>query len=146
MQAAGHTIEPVALPASTRTAAEAASVIGCSVSRIAKSIVFRDERDDHLVIVVTSGSNRVSRSKVERLTGRPLAQADGNFVKKTTGYAIGGVPPAAHKSPATLVLDEDLRQYAEVWAAAGSPFAVFCVDADSLPELTGGSWQDVAER
>lgn len=141
----GHEIEVVALSDSTRTAQEAADTIGCDVAQIAKSIVFRDPAQDQPVVVITSGSNRVDVSKVEALIGNKLEQADGNFVKQKIGYAIGGVPPAGHKAPVRLFLDRDLQEYDEIWAAAGTPYAVFRLTPDELPAITGADWCEIAE-
>lgn len=145
MRQEGHELDVVSLSSSTRTASEAADTIGCSVAQIAKSIVFRTVSNDRPVIVVASGSNRVSVAKVSALVGERLRDADGNFVKKTIGYAIGGVPPAGHDCDAAVVLDRDLTRFEEVWAAAGTPFAVFRVEPKDLPALTGAGWSDIAE-
>ena len=148
MRAAGHEVDVVALSSSTRTAKEAADTIGCEVAQIAKSIVFRtrkDDRADRAVIVVASGTNRVSVDKVTALVGAELDSANGTFVKKTVGYAIGGVPPAGHDGECLVVLDRDLRNFDEVWAAAGTPFAVFRIEPGALPALTGADWADIAE-
>lgn len=144
MHEAGHDIEVVALSSSTRTAKEAADTIGCSVAQIAKSIVFRTA-DGRAVIAVASGTNRVSVDKVSALAGMELESANGSFVKKTIGYAIGGVPPAGHDGDVRIVLDRDLRAFDEVWAAAGTPFAVFRIEPDALPALTRADWADIAE-
>jgi len=140
----GHEIDVVTLSDSTRTAQEAADTIGCGVAQIAKSIVFRDSEEDQPVVVITSGTNRVDVRKIEALLGRSLEQADGNFVKKKTGYAIGGVPPAGHKSPVRMFLDKDLQAFDEIWAAAGTAFSVFQLTPEELPEITGADWHDVA--
>ena len=141
----GHEIDVVTLSNSTRTAQEAADTIGCGVAQIAKSIVLRDPQQDQPVVVITSGTNRVDVGKIEALMGHSLEQADGNFVKKKTGYAIGGVPPAGHKTPVRMFLDKDLRAFDEIWAAAGTPFSVFQMTPDELPKLTGADWHDVAQ-
>ena len=140
----GHEIEVVALSDSTRTAQEAADTIGCDVAQIAKSIVFRDPDQDQPVLVITSGTNRVDVRKIEALMGQTLEQADGNFVKKKIGYAIGGVPPAGHKTPVRMFLDRDLQAFDEIWAAAGTPFSVFQLAPNELPAITGADWHDVA--
>ncbi len=145
MRQAGHDIDVVALSSSTRTAQEAAETIGCSVAQIAKSIVFRTAAGDRPLIVVASGTNRVSVDKISALIGEELASANGTFVKKTVGYAIGGVPPAGHDAETVVVLDQDLKNFDEVWAAAGTPFAVFRVEPGDLPALTGADWADIAE-
>ena len=97
------------------------------------------------MIAVASGTNRVSVEKVSALVGAELLSANGSFVKKTVGYAIGGVPPAAHDGNTIVVLDRDLKDLEEVWAAAGTPFAVFRVEPRQLPALTGAEWADIAE-
>lgn len=134
---------PVEFEQPTRTSAEAAAAIGCSVAEIAKSIVFRGAESGEAVIVVASGANRVSEAKVAALVGEKLARADAQFVREATGYAIGGVAPLGHAKPVKLLLDEDLRRFATVWAAAGTPFSVFPITAEGLRGLTGASWRDV---
>ena len=145
MLALGHDIEVVSLADSTRTAKEAADTLGCEVAQIAKSIVFRDPAADAPVLAVASGVNRVSLNKLASLSGLELAQASGGFVKKRLGFAIGGVPPAGHTEKVRTFLDEDLRRYDVLWAAAGTPFAVFRLEPDALPSLTGAEWADIAE-
>ena len=129
----------------TRTSAEAAIAIGCTVAEIAKSIVFRGAHSGQAVIVVASGDNRVSETKVAEQVGEPLARADAEFVRAATGYAIGGVAPIGHAQPVKLLLDVDLRRFAIVWAAAGTPFSVFPVTPDQLRSLTGADWADVSQ-
>ena len=129
----------------TRTSAEAAIAIGCTVAEIAKSIVFRGAHSGQAVIVVASGDNRVSEAKVAKQVGEPLARADAEFVRAATGYAIGGVAPVGHAQPVKLLLDVDLRRFAIVWAAAGTPFSVFPVTPDQLRRLTGADWADVRQ-
>jgi len=127
----------------TRTSAEAAAAIGCSVAEIAKSIVFRGKTSGQAVVVVASGDNRVSESKVAAKLGEPLARADAEFVRAATGYAIGGVAPIGHSQPVKLLLDEDLRRFETIWAAAGTPFSVFPLKPDQLQGLTGAQWAEV---
>jgi prolyl-tRNA editing enzyme YbaK/EbsC (Cys-tRNA(Pro) deacylase) len=129
----------------TRTSAEAAAAIGCSVAEIAKSIVFRGKESGRAVVVVASGDNRVSEAKVAGKVGEPLARADGDYVRSATGYAIGGVAPLGFPGPVTLLLDEDLRRFETVWAAAGTPFAVFPLQPDQLRDLTGADWSDIKQ-
>ncbi|EPR44488.1 YbaK/prolyl-tRNA synthetase associated region [Desulfovibrio sp. X2] len=133
------------LPGSTRTAAEAAASIGCTVAQIAKSLVFRDAATGQAVLVVASGVNRVDTAKIRAATGIVLEKPDGNFVKQATGFAIGGIPPAGHAAPLRTLLDEDLKRYDTIWAAAGSPFAVFRLTPDGLGTMTGGTWLDMRE-
>ncbi len=129
----------------TRTSAEAAAAIGCSVAEIAKSIVFRGKESGRAIVVVASGDNRVSEAKVADKLGEPLARADGDFVRSATGYAIGGVAPLGYSHSVTVLLDEDLRGFETVWAAAGTPFAVFPIRPDQLRSLTGADWSDIKQ-
>jgi prolyl-tRNA editing enzyme YbaK/EbsC (Cys-tRNA(Pro) deacylase) len=128
----------------TRTSAEAAAAIGCTVAEIAKSIVFRGAVSGQAIVVVASGGNRVSEAKVATQVGEPLARADAEFVRAATGYAIGGVAPIGHAHKVRLVLDRDLMRFAIVWAAAGTPFSVFPLAPGQLRDLTGADWVDVA--
>jgi prolyl-tRNA editing enzyme YbaK/EbsC (Cys-tRNA(Pro) deacylase) len=140
LAARGFTLQVVELPQtrSTRTSAEAAAAVGCTVGQIAKSIVFRAARSQRPVLVLTSGVNRVSESAVAVLVGEPLAKADADFVRARTGFVIGGVPPVGHAEPTMTFIDEDLLQYAEIWAAAGTPNAVFRLTPEELVRLTEG--------
>jgi prolyl-tRNA editing enzyme YbaK/EbsC (Cys-tRNA(Pro) deacylase) len=134
------------LASSTRTASDAAESIGCTVGQIAKSLVFREGGTGEAILVVASGVNRVDAAKVRAAASLDLKRADGNFVKDRTGFAIGGIPPVAHAAPLRTVLDQDLRQYAEIWAAAGTPHAVFRLTPERLGALTGGQWIDLREE
>lgn len=127
----------------TRTSAEAAAAIGCSVAEIAKSIVFRGKTSGLAVVVVASGDNRVSEAKVAAKVDEPLARADADFVRMATGYAIGGVAPIGHAQPVKPLLDEDLRRFRTVWAAGGTPYSVFPLTPDQLRSVTGAEWSDV---
>ena len=127
----------------TRTSAEAAAAIGCSVAEIAKSVVFRGATSGRAVVVVTSGANRVSEAKVAASVGESLARADADFVRTATGYAIGGVAPLGHAQPVKLLLDADLQRFETVWAAAGTPFSVFPLTPAQLRALTGAEWTEV---
>lgn len=131
------------MPDSTRSAAEAASTLGVEVAQIAKSLIFRAGED--LVLVIASGANRVSTKKLKALVGQKIRRADADQVKEVTGFPIGGVPPVAHRTPLRAFLDEDLRQYDEIWAAAGTPFAVFRATFAELERMTGGQVADVRE-
>jgi len=138
LAARGFTLQVVELPQSTRTSAEAAAAVGCTVGQIAKSIVFRAARSQRPVLVLTSGVNRVSESAVAVLVGEPLAKADADFVRARTGFVIGGVPPVGHAESLITFIDEDLLQFAEIWAAAGTPNAVFRLTPEELVRLTEG--------
>lgn len=142
----GFIFQVAELPGTTRTAQEAAASIGCSVAQIAKSLVFKEIGTDRPVLVIASGINRVDVAKIEREAGIQLGRADGKYVKERVGFAIGGIPPVGHKEPLQTFLDEDLRRHATLWAAAGTPFAVFQLASADLAALTGGQWLDLAEK
>ncbi|MFZ4480191.1 MAG: YbaK/EbsC family protein [Rhodoferax sp.] len=142
LQAAGHRHTPVMLDDAARTAQQAADALGIEVGQIAKSIIFRRKSDDAAVLVVTSGDRRVDESKVAALVG-PLGRADAAFVKAKTGYSIGGVPPVAHLTASVTLIDRELQRFAEIWAAAGHPHAVFSLSPAELLGLTGAPLADV---
>jgi prolyl-tRNA editing enzyme YbaK/EbsC (Cys-tRNA(Pro) deacylase) len=144
--ARGFSFEVKELPGSTRTAQEAADSIGCAVSQIAKSLVFKEKKTVRPVLVIASGSNRVDLKKIQKSTGLRLGKADGNFVKERIGFAIGGVPPVGHNEPLETLLDRDLKKYETIWAAVGTPFAVFQLKPVDLEPLTQGKWIDLSER
>jgi prolyl-tRNA editing enzyme YbaK/EbsC (Cys-tRNA(Pro) deacylase) len=131
------------LAASTRTAVEAAAALGTTVPQIAKSLVFLCGDDP--VLVIASGANRVSQKKLAALLADPVRRADADAVKRCTGFPIGGVPPVGHTAPLRVLVDQDLLQYPEVWAAAGTPHAVFRTTPDELVRITGGTVADVRE-
>lgn len=142
LAARGLTSEVRELPDSTRTADEAAAAIGCDVAQIAKSLVFRGAGGGaHLV--VASGVNRVDTGKLANLAGETIARADADFVRAETGFAIGGIPPLGHAKPIPTWIDRDLLALGTIWAAAGTPHAVFALQAGALAELTGGTVADL---
>jgi Cys-tRNA(Pro) deacylase len=122
----------------TRTAQEAANKVGCQLGQIVKSLVFKGQSTNKGILVLTSGSNRVDEKKIGQYTGESIAQADPEFVRTVTGYAIGGVPPVGHALPLETYIDEDLMQFSMVWAAAGTPFAVFELSSTDLAKITQG--------
>ncbi len=140
----GRELQVRELPQSTRTAAEAAQAVGCAVGQIAKSLVFRGQRSGQPILVIASGLNRVDESKVAALIGEAVAKADAEFVRQRTGFAIGGVPPLGHAEPLFTLIDQDLLAFDEIWAAAGTPHAIFPLAPGELPGLTGGRVADVA--
>ena len=134
----GFTSQVVELSDSTRTAKEAAQAIGCNVEQIVKSLVFKGKQTNKTILVVASGQNRVNEKRLGALAGEPIAKADADFVRQHTGFVVGGVPPVGHKEPLTTFIDEDLLQFSEIWAAAGTPFAVFQLTPAELQAMTGG--------
>lgn len=139
----GLQLEVVELPDSTRTALEAAQAISCRVEQIVKSLIFRAKRTKVPVLVLTSGANRVDERKIEALIGEPLGRAEAEFVKQISGFSIGGVPPIGHRQEIETYIDEDLMKHEYVWAAAGTPHAVFQISSINLVNLTGGKVVDV---
>ena len=139
--AAGHADTITIFPASTRTAAQAAAAVGCTVAQIAKSIVFR--AGARAALVITSGANRVDPAKAGAALGVALSRADADFVREATGFAIGGVAPlgfrVGHLSPPLILLDEDLLALDPIWAAAGAPTHVFRTTAAELARISGGT-------
>jgi prolyl-tRNA editing enzyme YbaK/EbsC (Cys-tRNA(Pro) deacylase) len=138
LAAAGGGHEVIALEQSARTSAQAASAVGCKVDQIAKSLVFRGQSSQRAILVIASGANRVDEGKVAALLAEPVGRADADFVRQRTGFAIGGVAPVAHAEPLTILIDEDLMRWPEIWAAAGHPNTVFKLTPDDLVRLTGG--------
>ncbi len=145
LEAKGVQLNVVELSQSTRTAAEAAAAIGCTVAQIAKSLVFRGTQTDQPVLVIASGTNRVDEHKVAALVGEPITKADAAFVRTHTGFAIGGVAPVGHPQPLRTLLDQDLLQYDQLWAAAGTPHAVFPITPSELVQITNGDVIAVAQ-
>ncbi|MGQ9832192.1 MAG: YbaK/EbsC family protein [Candidatus Villigracilaceae bacterium] len=123
---------------STRTAQEAADRVGCRLGQIVKSLIFKGLESGKPVLVLTSGSNRVDEQRISVYAGEPIGRADANFVRTITGFAIGGVPPVGHLQKMETYLDEDLLQYATIWAAAGTPNAVFELTPGDLQKMTNG--------
>jgi len=123
---------------STRTAQEAAERVGCTLGQIVKSLIFKGLESGKPVLVLTSGSNRVDEKRISLYAGEPIGRADADFVRAVTGFAIGGVPPLAHLQKMETYLDEDLLQYDTIWAAAGTPNAVFELTPGDLQIMTGG--------
>ena len=134
----GVDIEVMELPSSTRTAVEAASAIGCSVAQIAKTILFRTVREKKPIIVVASGRNRINEVTIETQVGEPIEKADAAYVRERTGFVIGGVPPVGHLESIYTIVDEDLLEVGDIWAAAGTPHAVFRLTGQALLQMTSG--------
>lgn len=136
LAAAGHPDTIVAVPESARTASGAAEAVGCLVAQIAKSMVFRTV-DDRVVLVITSGANRVDPARVEAVLGIGIGRADAGWVRRATGFAIGGVAPVGHLNPPLVLLDEDLLARDPIWAAAGAPHLVFRTTSEALCRMSG---------
>ena len=140
----GLELQVVELPDSTRTAAEAAAAVGCTVAQIAKSLVFRTLQTHRPVLVIASGVHRVNEERIGTLLGEPIGKADADFVRSSTGFVIGGVPPVGHDQPIETFVDQDLRRHEEIWAAAGTPNAVFKLSAADLAILFEGRFHNIS--
>ncbi len=125
------------MPASTRTAEEAARACGCEVGQIIKSLVFRGAASGTPYLLLVSGKNRVNEKAVGRLIGEKLKRPDAHFVRDATGYAIGGIPPLGHDRPMSVYLDEVLLAYGSAWGAAGTPGCVVELDVAALRDAVG---------
>lgn len=138
IQERGFTSEVIELPGSTRTALEAAEAVGCGLGQIVKSLVFSTSKSREPILVLVSGINRVNENRLAELTREPIEKANGDFVREMTGFAIGGVPPLGHNRPICTYIDEDLLAFNEIWAAAGTPHALFRLKPTELVSMTGG--------
>jgi prolyl-tRNA editing enzyme YbaK/EbsC (Cys-tRNA(Pro) deacylase) len=134
----GFSFRVAELPASTRTAREAADAVGCRVEQIAKSLVFKGKQTGEPYLVIASGINRVDEKKFGKRVGEPIVKPDADYVRERTGFSIGGVPPVGHVKPIRTWIDEDLLTYDVIWAAAGTPNAVFELRSQDLQKLTNG--------
>ena len=141
--AAGLAARIVEYDVPARTSAEAAAVLGCTVGQIAKSLVFR-AASGAPVLVIASGAHRVDEAKVAALANEPIGKADAAFVRAATGYAIGGIPPLAHAQQMRTFVDRNLAQYATVYAAGGTPHAMFPIAPADLVRVCAGTLADVA--
>lgn len=128
----GLAISVTVMPDSTRTAEEAAQACECTVSQIVKSLIFKGKDSEKAYLFLVSGTNRVNEKAMAETIGEAIVRPDADFVRKATGFAIGGIPPFGHMVKLPTFLDQDLLQFGTVWAAAGTPRAVFAVDPGHL--------------
>jgi prolyl-tRNA editing enzyme YbaK/EbsC (Cys-tRNA(Pro) deacylase) len=141
---AGLSAEIIELPGAARTARAAADFLGCKVAQIANSLVFRAETSDSAVLVMSSGARRVDMARLATVVGEPVGKADADFVRKHTGFVIGGVAPVGHAGELSKFVDRALCAYDEIWAAAGHPHTVFRLTYPDLLRITAGAAVDVA--
>ena len=134
----GFAHQVVELPASTRTAKEAAQALGCRLEQIVKSLVFKKLQSQAPLLALVSGSNRVDERRLSELAGEPIEKASADFVRLHTGFAVGGVPPLGHRERIATFIDDTLLQYDILWAAAGTPHAVFQLTPADLQAMTNG--------
>jgi len=133
----GLSPEFVTMANSTRTAEEAAAACRCDVGQIVKSLVFRGATSGTPYLLLVSGKNRVNEREAAKVIGEALARPDAAYVRATTGYAIGGIPPFGHDIALRTFIDADLLDYADVWAAAGTPHCVMRLNPRDLQAKTG---------
>ncbi len=145
LRAAGIDSPIVELPGAARTAKLAAEFLGCEVAQIANSLVFRGATTNTAILVMSSGARRVDTEKLAQVIGEPVAKADAEFVRTSTGFAIGGVAPVGHTGPVRAFVERSLAAYENVWAAGGHPNTVFNLAYRDLVRITGGAEIDAAQ-
>lgn len=123
---------------STRTAQEAADRAGCELGQIVKSLIFKGKDSSKPILVLASGPNRVNEKYIGEYAGEAIVKPDADFVRAVTGFVIGGVPPIGHAQKMETYLDEDFLHFATIWAAAGTPNAIFELKTGDLQAMTGG--------
>ena len=134
----GANFQVIELSASTRTAQDAARALGCEVAQIVKSLIFVKKDTNKPILILASGTNRVNEKTIEKEIGTKIVKADADFVREMTGFAIGGIPPVGHAQGIDTYIDQDLFAWEELWAAAGTPNAVFRLRSSDLMQLTAG--------
>ncbi|MEM7563696.1 MAG: YbaK/EbsC family protein [Pseudomonadota bacterium] len=143
LESLGIPVEIKFLDDDVRTAALAATALGCEISQIANSLIFRDLENDQAVLIMGAGGHRIDLERVTRLTGLNLGKANADFVREHTGFAIGGVPPVGHHQTLRTLLDSRLKNHDRLWAAAGTPESIFSMSADDLQRMTSGEWLEI---
>ena len=134
----GYNLTVIEHVESTRTAQEAADRTSCELGQIVKSLIFKGKTSNKPILVLTSGANRVDEKRIREYAGEGIGKADADFVRAVTGFAIGGVPPLGHVQKMETYIDEDFIQYQTIWAAAGTPNAIFELPTDVLQKFTNG--------
>lgn len=135
LNARGVALTVMELPSSTRTAVDAAKAVGCDLAQIVKSLIFKGKTTGEPILVLASGANRVDTALVAPLAGEALGKADADYVREQTGFAIGGIPPVGHAKPLRTIMDADLEKHETIWAAAGTPHALFRLTPAELKAL-----------
>lgn len=138
LRALGYRFDIIEHAESTRTAQEAADRAGCKLGQIVKSMIFKGKVSGKPILVLTSGANRVDENRISEYAGEAIGRADPDFVRSVTGFAIGGVPPVGHIQKMETYIDEDFLQYPTIWAAAGTPNAIFELKTTDLQKMTDG--------
>ena len=137
-------LKVIVLDQTARTANEAATALGCKVGAIIKSLLFKAGKD--FVLCLVSGDRRCSLNKLKNiLKEKDVSMANPKDVKKITGYTIGGVSPVGHLIKIKIFIDENLKNFESIFAAAGHPNAVFEIDFENLKKLTSGDIKEISE-
>ena len=144
LRAGGFANTVIELENPVKTAAAAADAVGCTPAQIVKSLIFQGAASGVPVLVVASGANRVSEAKLEALLGEPVTMGPPKFVRETTGFAIGGIPPIGHARKLDTIVDAHLLTLDGLWAAAGHPNSLFPLTPDELLRMTAGRVAEVA--
>ena len=131
-------LEVMEFQETTRTSQEAANAIGCEVGQIAKTLIFKGKTTGKPICIIASGKNRVDEKKITQILREEIEKPDAEFVLGATGFAIGGVPPIGYKLDIKPLIDEELMNYSEIWAAAGTPNSVFRLSPKDLLRITQG--------
>jgi prolyl-tRNA editing enzyme YbaK/EbsC (Cys-tRNA(Pro) deacylase) len=142
--ARGHDGTIRILDDSAASAAQAAAALGVTQEQIVKSLVFRGGASGCAVLALVGGASRVDQALLSAHIGEPVERADADWVRSQTGFAIGGIPPVGHPQPLRTVADRGLTALEELWAAAGTPHAVFPLAGADLEALTGAELADIA--
>ncbi len=137
-----HRVIEIEIP--VKTSQQAADVVGCNVAQIAKCLIFTSVSGKP-VLVIASGINRVNEARVAEIIGESISRATPDFVRSSTGFAIGGIPPVGHAVQPMVVIDQDLLEHASIWAAAGHPNSLFELNPADLEQMTGGMVADIRE-
>lgn len=141
LRLAGHPAVPLEMPGDTRTAVQAAAAAGCELDQIVKSILFQGV-SGRLYLFLTAGGNQVDAARASALAGEALGRADAAAVRAVTGFAIGGVAPIGHLTALPVWMDRRLTDFAQVWAAAGTPRHIFASDPGNLQQMAGAILAD----
>ncbi len=134
----GYDYKVIKFNKSTRTAEDAAARVKCDVGQIVKSLIFKGKKSGKAILILTSGANRVDIKRIHAHAKEKIGRANPDYVRARTGFAIGGIPPLGHLHPMETYIDEDLLTFDEIWAAAGTPNAVFKMKSENLSKMTGG--------
>jgi len=139
-----NSMKVIELNSTARTAMDAANSLKCEVGAIVKSLLFRAE--DTFLLCLVSGDKRCSLNKLKKITLiKDISMASPEEVKTQTGYTIGGVSPVGHVKNLKIIVDESLKRFTNIFAAAGHPNCVFKINFENLIKITKGEIKDIVE-